>query len=361
MIDRIEQLERDALAAIDAAADLKAVEAAKAKFLGRQDGALTVLLRNLRELPASERPAAGARANLAKNAIEARLEGRLAALGKAEQDKALAAAAVDITLPGRKPARGALHPLTRTMNEIIDVFVRMGFSVERGPEVESDYLNFEALNFPDHHPARDMQDTFFVGDETGVPTGIAHPHAPKNVPMLLRTHTSPVQIRTMMREKKPPVRMIAPGAVYRHDSDQTHSPVFHQVEGLMVDRNVSMADLKGVLLEFARAMFGPKSGIRLRPSFFPFVEPGVEVDISCFRCTPETRAECRVCKASGWMEILGAGMVHPNVFRAVGFDPDQVQGFAFGLGVERIAMLQYRVPDIRLFFENDLRFLEQFK
>ncbi|HVO29940.1 MAG TPA: phenylalanine--tRNA ligase subunit alpha, partial [bacterium] len=264
MISRIEQLERDALAALDAATDLKGVEAVKARFLGRTDGELTALLRNLRELPAAERPAAGARANLAKTAIESRLAARLEALEKAEQDRSLSAAAVDITLPGRAPHRGSKHPLMQTMDEIIDVFVRMGFSVERGPEVESDFNNFEALNFPDHHPARDMQDTFFVGaDEQGTPARIAHPHLPeKRVPMLLRTHTSPVQIRTMLRVKNPPVRMICPGAVYRHDSDQTHSPMFHQVEGLMVDRNVSMADLKGVLLEFARAMFGPKSGIR---------------------------------------------------------------------------------------------------
>ena len=362
MIDRIENLEKDALAALSAADDAKAVDAVRAKYLGRQDGELTALLRNLREVPADQRAATGARANQAKIAIEAKLEEVTRTFGAASQAKQLAAAAVDITLPGRRPLRGSIHPLTSTMDEIIDVFVRMGFSVERGPEVESDFNNFESLNFPEHHPARDMQDTFFAASGADrSPARIAHPHvAGKTVPMVMRTHTSPVQIRTMLRLKKPPVRMIAPGAVYRHDSDQTHSPMFHQVEGLMVDSGVSLADLKGVLLEFARAMFGAKAGIRVRPSFFPFVEPGVEVDISCFRCTPDTRAGCGVCKASGWMEILGAGMVHPNVFRATGFDPDVTQGFAFGLGVERIAMLKHRVPDIRLFFENDLRFLGQF-
>jgi phenylalanyl-tRNA synthetase alpha chain len=215
--------------------------------------------------------------------------------------------------------------------------------VAEGPEIESDYHNFEALNIPRDHPARDMQDTLYVGEST-----------------LLRTHTSPVQIRTMLAQK-PPVRIIVPGKVYRRDvADATHSPMFHQVEGLMVEDGISFADLKGVLAEFARAMFGAKAGIRLRPSFFPFVEPGAEVDVSCFLCTEQSRSGCRVCKGSGWLEILGAGMVHPEVFRHCGFDPEKTQGFAFGLGVERVAMLRYRVPDIRLFFENDLRFLRQF-
>ena len=362
MIDKVEQLEKEALAAIDAAGDAKALEDVRAKYVGRGDGLITSLTRSIKDVPAGDRPAFGARVNQAKVAVEAKLAERLGAVGKVEQEKTLAASAVDVTLPGRAPARGTLHPLTQVADEIIDVFARMGFGVETGPEVESDFYNFEALNFPDDHPARDMQDTFFAADPAdGKPARLAHPKDPsKWVPMVLRTHTSPVQIRTMLRKKKPPVRIIVPGAVFRNDSDQTHSPMFHQVEGLMVEDGISFADLKGVLLEFSRAMFGAKTDVRLRPSFFPFVEPGAEVDVSCFLCTEATRSTCRVCKGSGWIEILGAGMVHPEVFRHCGFDPERTQGFAFGLGVERIAMLRYRVPDIRLFFENDLKFLRQF-
>ncbi len=357
MLDRIEQLERDALAALDRAADLRAVEEVRSTFLGRLDGALTVLLRGLRDLPAEQRPAVGARANRAKVAIEARIEAAMVRLGGAERERRRAESAVDVTLPARTVPRGQVHPITRVCEEIVDVFQRMGFGVERGPEVESDFHNFAALNFPADHPARDMQDTLFVrGVGSG---GAASVDGPRGGPMLLRTHTSPVQIRTMLR-RKPPIRVIVPGAVYRHDSDQTHSPMFHQVEGLLVDEGISMADLRGVLGEFARAMFGAKAGVRLRPSFFPFVEPGCEVDVSCFLCGPSTRSACRVCKGTGWVEILGAGMVHPEVFRAVGYDPETTQGFAFGLGIERVAMLRYRIPDIRLFYDSDLRFLRQF-
>ena len=358
----IENLEKEALAEVMLAADLAALEVVRVKYVGRGDGLINSLTRVIKEQPADKRAEFGARVNQAKLNVEAAITAKAATFGKVEQARTLAASAVDVTLPGRVPARGSLHPLTLVTDEIIDVFARMGFGVETGPEVESDFYNFEALNFPDDHPARDMQDTFFAADPAdGKPARVAHPNNPdKWVPALLRTHTSPVQIRTMLRKKKPPVRIIVPGAVYRNDSDQTHSPMFHQVEGLMVEDGISFADLKGVLAEFARAMFGAKAGIRLRPSFFPFVEPGAEVDVSCFLCTEQSRSGCRVCKGSGWLEILGAGMVHPEVFRHCGFDPERTQGFAFGLGVERVAMLRYRVPDIRLFFENDLRFLRQF-
>jgi phenylalanyl-tRNA synthetase alpha chain len=244
-----------------------------------------------------------------------------------------------LTLPGRRPPRGVVHPLMRVRDEIVTIFTGLGFCVAEGPQIETDAYNFEALNIPRDHPARDMQDTFYLSPET-----------------LLRTHTSPVQIRAM-RAQKPPVRIICPGVVYRRDADITHSPMFHQVEGFAVDRDVTLADLKGTLELFAREMFGPRSKIRFRPSFFPFTEPSAEVDVVCFLCAG---AGCRVCKQSGWLEILGSGMVHPQVLNNVGYDPEDVTGWAFGMGIERIAMLKYGVDDIRLFFENDLRFLSQF-
>jgi phenylalanyl-tRNA synthetase alpha chain len=281
----------------------------------------------------------GREANLAKTEIESQLEGRVAVLEGLERQARLAADRPDLTLPGRRVVPGRLHPLTRVHDEIVDVFTGMGFAVEEGPEVELDYYNFEALNIPKDHPARDMQDTFYVGGE-----------------LLLRTHTSPVQIRTMER-RKPPVRIICPGRVYRRDADITHSPVFHQVEGLAVDRGISMADLKGTLELFARELFGADSRIRFRPSFFPFTEPSAEVDVLCFLCKG---GGCRVCKASGWLEILGSGMVHPRILQAMGYDTEEVTGWAFGMGIERVAMLRYGIDDIRLLFENDLRFLSQF-
>ena len=254
----------------------------------------------------------------------------------------LAAETVDITLPGRKPREGHLHPVTLTLREMKKIFMRMGFAVMEGPEIENDYFNFEALNLPKDHPARDMQDTFYITEE-----------------FLLRTQTSPVQARTMQENKgNAPIRMICPGTVYRNDYDATHSPMFHQVEGLVIDKNISLADLKGTLEVFCKEMFGNDVKIRLRPSFFPFTEPSAEVDISCVMCGGKG---CRVCKNSGWLEILGSGMVHPNVLRMSGFDPEKVSGFAFGMGVERIAMLKYGIDDLRLFFENDLRFIRQFK
>jgi len=315
------------------------LEQVRVKYLGKK-GVLTQLLRSMPSLPPDERPVVGREANEAKAEIEAALAARLADVEHADRRARLAADRVDLSLPGRRTIPGAEHPLSLVLGEIIDVFVGLGFAVADGPEVESDYYNFEALNIPKDHPARDMQDTFYVSED-----------------VLLRTHTSPVQIRTMLRQR-PPVRIICPGRVYRRDAlDMTHSPVFHQVEGLAVDRDISMADLRGTLELFARELFGPDSRIRFRPSFFPFTEPSAEVDVLCFVCKG---AGCRLCKASGWLEILGSGMVHPQVLRTVGYDPEEVTGWAFGMGVERIAMLRYGIDDIRLFYENDLRFLSQF-
>jgi phenylalanyl-tRNA synthetase alpha chain len=335
---RVEAVAGEARAAIGGAASSSELESLRVKYLGRS-GALTQILKSLGTLPAEERPLVGAAANEAKRELESLLDARLAAALEAERRRQRERARPDLTLPGRRPARGSLHPLTRVRDEIVRVFMGLGFSVAEGPQIETDFYNFEALNIPRDHPARDMQDTFYLSQDT-----------------LLRTHTSPVQIRTM-RAQAPPVRIIVPGVVYRRDADITHSPMFHQVEGLAVDVNVTMADLKGTLELFARELFGARSKIRFRPSFFPFTEPSAEVDVVCFLCGGDG---CRVCKQSGWLEILGSGMVHPNVLRNVGYDPEAVTGWAFGMGIERIAMLKYGVDDIRLFFENDLRFLEQF-
>jgi phenylalanyl-tRNA synthetase alpha chain len=341
-VDAIAHEARGVIARARSSAELEQV---RVRFLGRQ-GEVTALLRGLGALPAAERPQVGAAANALKRELEALLETRLGEAREAERRQERALRRLDLTLPGRRPPLGALHPLTQVQNEIIRIFVGLGFSVAEGPEVEDDYHNFEALNLPPDHPARDMQDTFYLG--AAGTAGAAD--------TLLRTHTSPVQIRTMQAQR-PPVRIICPGRVYRRDADITHSPMFHQVEGLAVDRDISMGDLKGTLELFAREMFGPRSRIRFRPSFFPFTEPSAEVDVLCFLCGGEG---CRVCSQSGWLEILGSGMVHPQVLRNVGYDPEEVTGWAFGMGVERIAMLKYGVDDIRLFFENDLRFLRQF-
>jgi phenylalanyl-tRNA synthetase alpha chain len=336
---RVQALRERALAEIAGARSTSALEAVRVRVLGRA-GELTALLRGLAALPAAERPRVGQEANAAKAELEAALAARAETLRAEEHRQALAAARVDLTLPGRRPVPGAMHPITRVFDEIIEVFEGLGFSVAEGPEVESDYYNFAALNFPDDHPARDMQDTFHVAGGA-----------------LLRTHTSPVQIRTM-KAQPPPVRAIFPGKVYRRDIlDATHSPMFHQVEGLAVDRHITMADLKATLQLFAREMCGPRSSVRFRPSFFPFTEPSAEVDVRCFKCGGDG---CRFCKQSGWLEILGSGMVHPNVLRNVGYDPEDVTGWAFGMGVDRIALLKYEIDDIRLFFDNDLRFLQQF-
>ncbi|HET9491889.1 MAG TPA: phenylalanine--tRNA ligase subunit alpha [Methylomirabilota bacterium] len=335
---RVDPLAEEARAAIARASASADLEQLRVRYLGRQ-GRLTLLLRSLGTLPARERPLVGAAANEAKRELEALLELRLGETREAERRQERARQRLDLTLPGRRPPLGARHPLTRVQDESVAIFLGLGFAVAEGPEVEDDYHNFEALNIPRDHPARDMQDTFYLSEDT-----------------LLRTHTSPVQIR-IMQTQRPPVRIICPGRVYRRDADITHSPMFHQVEGLAVDRNVSMADLKGTLELFAREMFGPRSKIRFRPSFFPFTEPSAEVDVLCFRCGG---SGCRVCKQSGWLEILGSGMVHPQVLRNVGYDPEEVTGWAFGMGIERIAMLKYGVDDIRLFFEDDVRMLRQF-
>jgi phenylalanyl-tRNA synthetase alpha chain len=335
---RVQTIVEGAREEIERATTRRDLDEVRVKYLGKR-GTLTQLLRALPSLPPAERPIVGKEANAAKAGLESELEARQAILEGLERRARLAGDRPDVTLPGRRVVPGALHPLTQVHDEIVDVFTGMGFAVAEGPEVELDFYNFEALNIPKDHPARDMQDTFYVGGE-----------------VLLRTHTSPVQIRTMERQK-PPVRIICPGRVYRRDADITHSPVFHQVEGLAVDRGISMGDLKGTLALFARELFGPDSRIRFRPSFFPFTEPSAEVDVLCFLCKG---GGCRVCKQSGWLEILGSGMVHPRILRAMGYDTEEVTGWAFGMGIERVAMLRYGVDDIRLFFENDLRFLSQF-
>ncbi|MGH7363363.1 MAG: phenylalanine--tRNA ligase subunit alpha [Candidatus Methylomirabilales bacterium] len=336
MLKGLDALEAEATAAVEAA-DEGALEDLRVRYLGRR-GSLTAILRGLPDLPPEARPVVGQRANAVKAAIEGALEARRLAL-RAAARVGLAADRLDSTLPGRPPMLGGLHPLTATLEDILEIFSSLGFAVAEGPEVELDYYNFEALNIPKDHPARDMQDTFYITDE-----------------VLLRTHTSPVQVR-VMEAQPPPVRVVVPGKVYRRDADVTHSPMFHQVEGLLVDEGVTFADLKGTLTAFVRLFFGEATRLRFRPSFFPFTEPSAEVDISCVICRG---AGCRVCSQGGWLEILGAGMVDPEVFRFVGYDSERFTGFAFGMGVERIAMLRYGIDDIRLFFENDLRFLEQF-
>ena len=334
--NQVLQLRLQAEFEIGLASTPEELEQLRVQYLGRK-GKLTVILRGLKDLEPELRRKVGQEANAAKQDIETHLARALSAL-KAAARRA-AATAIDVSLPGRRPPLGRLHPITRTMQEICDIFLHLGFEAVEGPEVELDWYNFEALNLPPDHPARDMQDTFYFSDQ-----------------VLLRTHTSPMQIR-IMEQRQPPVRIIAPGRVYRRDSDLTHSPMFHQVEGLLVDKGVSFADLKGTLTTFVHQMFGPEVGLRFRPSYFPFTEPSAEVDIECVICRGDG---CRVCKISGWLEILGSGMVHPAVFEAVGYDPEEYTGFAFGLGVERVAMLKYGIDDLRLFFENDLRFLRQF-
>ena len=336
---RVQEVLDRALAEVAGARSTSDLEQVRVRVLGRS-GQLTTLLRSLGSIPAAERPRIGEQTNRAKASVEAAIAARLEGLKAEERRVTLQADRPDLTLPGRRPDPGPVHPITRVTEEIIEVFEGLGFSVAEGPEVESDYYNFAALNFPDDHPARDMQDTFHVGPDA-----------------LLRTHTSPVQIRTM-KAQRPPVRIICLGKVYRRDIlDATHSPMFHQVEGLAVDKHITMADLKATLQLFAREMFGPKSTVRFRPSFFPFTEPSAEVDVRCFKCGGDG---CRFCRGSGWLEILGSGMVHPNVLRNVGYDPEEVTGWAFGMGIDRIALLKYEIDDIRLFFDNDLHFLQQF-
>ena len=331
----IEQIESEALKALEAISDLENVELLSTKYLGRK-GEVTSFLRSLSKLPQEKRAEAGKKANQIKKTLETAFNG---AIEKFEATTSQTGDEIDVSLPGRPVTRGTLHPVTRITNQICEIFTRLGFDIAEGPEVETDYYNFEALNFPKEHPARDMQDTFFVSDT-----------------IVLRTHTSPLQVR-VMEKQSPPVRIVAPGKVFRCDSDITHTPMFHQVEGLMVDEGVSFGDLKGILTTFIHQMFDDEISLRFRPSFFPFTEPSAEVDILCVICRGKG---CRVCSKTGWLEILGSGMVHPAVFENVNYDTSKYTGFAFGMGVERIAMLKYGIDDLRIFFNNDVRFLRQF-
>ena len=342
LLTELESLIPELEKGLDQASSLQEMEALRVDFLGRK-GRIARIMARLPELEPAQRPLLGQTANRVKESLTSLFEGKKAALDAAEEAAALAR--FDAGLPGRLPWKGSLHPVTLVMEEICNIFKGLGYDIVSGPEVETDYYCFEALNIPPDHPARDMQDTLYVSD------GI-----------VLRTHTSPLQVRTMLKQK-PPVAVVAPGRVYRRDSDITHTPMFHQVEGLLVDKHVTMADLRGTLTAFMRSVFGSDTRIRFRPSFFPFTEPSAEADISCCMCGGQGHIDgttCRVCKGTGWLEILGCGMVDPEVFKAVGYDPEEVTGFAFGLGVERIAMLKYGIGDLRMFFENDVRFLRQF-
>ena len=337
MKEKLQKIKEDALLAISAEnADLEQI---RIQYLGKK-GELTAVLRGMGVLTAEERPVVGQIANDVRAIIEAALKDKANAAKDAELAKKLIAEKIDVTMPSAAPAQGKLHPLNQVQRTIEDIFIGMGFSIAEGPEVEYDYYNFQALNIPENHPARDTQDTFYITEN-----------------ILLRSQTSPVQVRTMEKQK-PPIRIISPGRVYRSDAvDATHSPLFHQIEGLVVDNGVTMGDLKGMLETFAKTLFGNDTRLRFRPHHFPFTEPSAEVDVSCFACGGKG---CRLCKGEGWIEILGAGMVHPNVLRNCGIDPEEYSGFAFGMGVERILMLKYHVNDIRLLYENDVRFLHQF-
>ncbi len=328
----------EALQAITDSGDENSLEQLRVQYLGKK-GKLTVLLKSLGQLPVEERPAAGEKINLVKRQIQAALEARKTSLVEASLDAQLSQEVIDVTLPGRRQSAGGLHPITITIDRITSIFASAGYDVVEGPEIEDEYHNFEALNIPSHHPARDMHDTFYVSPGT-----------------VLRTHTSPVQIR-VMEDGKPPFRMICPGRVYRCDSDLTHTPMFHQVEGLLIDEGVSFAGLKGTVEDFLHAYFEEEMPVRFRPSYFPFTEPSAEVDIGCVSCGGKG---CRICDHSGWLEIMGCGMVHPHVLEMSNVDPRKYNGFAFGIGIERLAMLRYGVSDLRTYFENDLRFLQQF-
>lgn len=337
MEQELQNLETEARTVLQSLDDKSLLEDFRIRFLGRK-GKFSTIMRQLGTVSTDDRPRMGQLANSIKADIEKLFEDKQQTLIEATGNTG-SQAGPDLTLPGRCPASGKLHPVTQVMRETCEIFENLGFSVAEGPDIELDYYNFEALNIPAHHPARDMHDTFYVSDS-----------------VLLRTHTSPMQAR-IMETQQPPLRVIAPGKVYRCDSDITHTPMFHQVEGFLVDKNISFADLKGVLTVFTQKMFKKDLPLRFRPSFFPFTEPSAEVDIACVMCDG---AGCRVCKKTGWLEILGSGMIDPEVFKMVGYDPDVYSGFAFGLGIERIAMLKYGIDDIRLFYENDQRFLSQF-
>ncbi|KHF25777.1 phenylalanine--tRNA ligase subunit alpha [Solemya velum gill symbiont] len=338
MSSELEQLLETAIAAVAEAMDLQALDAVRVSYLGKS-GAFTEQLKQLGKLPKEERPAAGQVINQAKQALQQKIQEKKVQLETAGLQQRLEQERIDVTLPGRGQGTGGLHPVSRTMRRIETLFRSAGFDVAEGPEIEDDFHNFEALNIPEHHPARAMHDTFYFDEH-----------------LLLRTHTSPVQIRTM-ENAEPPLRVIAPGRVYRCDSDLTHTPMFHQVEGFVVDKNVTFADLKGILHDFLVSFFEAELKVRFRPSYFPFTEPSAEADIECVICGGEG---CRVCSHTGWLEVLGCGMIHPEVFRHVGIDNEEFTGYAFGMGVERLTMLRYGVNDLRLFFDNDLRFLEQF-
>jgi phenylalanyl-tRNA synthetase alpha chain len=338
MKDQIDKIRIEAERELLAATEERQVEEVRIRFLGRK-GKLTALLKSLKDLPEEERPLVGGLSNKLKKDLELKIADTIQKFVQQKRRKRLARERIDVTLPGRRPPLGTKHPISQITERVVEIFTSLGFSLAEGPEVELDYYNFEALNIPKHHPARDMHDTFYISDE-----------------VLLRTHTSPVQIR-VMEKQPPPLRIICLGKVYRRDSDISHTPMFHQVEGLLVDERVSLGDLKGVLTVFVHQMFAPDTPIRFRPSFFPFTEPSAEVDIQCVMCGGKG---CRVCSRTGWLEILGSGMVNPAVFRMVGYDPEKITGFAFGMGIERIAMLKFGIDDIRLFFENNIRFLRQF-
>lgn len=340
MQSQIEALTAQALALVEGADSSNELETIRTQFLGKK-GLLADILRGVGKLPAEERPRVGEWSNIAKSAIEAKLAGAIQRTRLIERARELAQDRIDVSLPGRERYRGALHPVTLVTERICTTLAKLGFEVVTGPEIETEYLNFESVNIPEHHPAREMQDTFYISPG-----------------LVLRTQTSPVQMRVLQGGKLP-LRILSPGAVYRCDHDATHSPMFHQIEGLWVDEGVKMSHLKGVLEFFAKDTFGSKADIRLRPSYFPFVEPGAEVDIRCTICNG-AKSNCVVCKGTGWLEVLGAGMVHRKLFQEAGIDRPQVSGFAFGLGVERIAMLLFGVPDLRLFYSGDLRFLSQF-
>lgn len=338
--ESLQAIKNEALEAIGICDSAEALDRDRVKFLGKK-GALTGILKGMGKLSPEERPVIGELANEIRAEIEGAFAEKKAGLEEVALRMRLEQESLDVTLPGKTFDQGSLHPLTLVRDEIYRIFTGLGFEVAEGPEIESDYYNFEALNLPPYHPARDMQDTFYVLEK-----------------VLLRTHTSPVQVRTMEKKAgKLPVKIICPGRVYRRDDDATHSPMFHQVEGLVIGEGITMADLKGTLLTFAKEMFGNDVKIRLRPSYFPFTEPSAEVDISCVNCGGKG---CRVCKQTGWLEVLGSGMIHPNVLRYGGYDPEKVTGFALGLGIERTAMIRYGINDLRLFFDNDLRFLRQF-
>ncbi len=339
MKDQLEKIKAQAMQALESVSDLKLLDELRIKYLGKK-GELTAVLRGMGALSPEERPKVGALANQVREQIEEKLQSKMDELSAKLQSKKMKAEEIDVTIPGRRRETGKLHPLSTVLNQVKDIFIGMGFSIAEGPDVELDYYNFEALNIPKNHPARDTQDTFYIDDN-----------------VLLRTQTSSVQVR-VMEQTKPPIRVIAPGRVYRSDEvDATHSPLFHQVEGLVVDKGITMGDLKGTLEVFAKALYGDGAKIRFRPHHFPFTEPSAEVDVSCFVCNG---TGCNVCKGEGWIEILGAGMVHPKVLANCGIDPEVYSGFAFGMGLERIAMRRYDIDDLRLFFDNDLRFLKQF-